>query len=173
MFTLLDRGARLCDGMDRRQWLQIGAAGLGGLSLAGLLSQRRAAAASGQTLPPRAKNVIAIFLLGGAPQHESWDPKPEAPPEIRGECQPIATRTPGLMIGDLMPLTAPLTDKIAVLRAMVTSDNAHSSSGYQMLTGVPHAAEPRERHAAGATNWPVAGSIIAHCVATWTACRRR
>ncbi|HEY2251325.1 MAG TPA: DUF1501 domain-containing protein, partial [Planctomycetaceae bacterium] len=86
----------------------------------------------------KSKSVIVIFLGGGPPQHETWDPKPEAPTEVRGGFGTIATRTPGLSVGELMPLTAPLTDRIAVLRAMVTNDNSHSSSGYQMMTGVPH-----------------------------------
>ncbi|HWB13694.1 MAG TPA: DUF1501 domain-containing protein [Pirellulales bacterium] len=86
----------------------------------------------------KAKSVIVLFLGGGPPQHETWDPKPDAPAEIRGGFGTIATQTPGLMVGELMPLTARLTDKIAVLRAMVTNDNAHSSSGYQMMTGIPH-----------------------------------
>ena len=77
-------------------------------------------------------------LGGGPPQHETWDPKPQAPEEVRGAFGAIATKTPGLFVGELMPRTAQLTDKIAVLRAMVTNDNAHSSSGYQMMTGVPH-----------------------------------
>lgn len=85
-----------------------------------------------------AKSVIVIFLNGGPPQHETWDPKPDAPVEIRGGFGTIASRTPGMSVGELMPMTSLLTDRIAVLRAMVTNDNAHSSSGYQMMTGVPH-----------------------------------
>ena len=96
--------------------------------------------------------MIVIFLGGGPPQHETWDPKPEAPPEIRGGFGTIATRTPGLSVGELMPLAAPLTDRIAVLRAMVTNDNSHSSSGYQMMTGVPHVPLSAENAVAKAPN---------------------
>jgi len=127
---------------SRRVWLRVGATTLGGLSLPALAT---AAPAISQDIPAglertfgKAKSVIVIFLGGGPPQHETWDPKPEAPAEIRGGFGTIATRTPGLSVGELMPLTAPLTDRIAVLRAMVTNDNSHSSSGYQMMTGVPH-----------------------------------
>lgn len=127
--------------LSRREWLRVGGAGLGGLSLpllsAASASTANAAADAGRAFG-KAKSVIVIFLGGGPPQHETWDPKPEAPAEIRGGFGTIATQTPGLAVGELMPLTAPLTDKIAVLRAMVTNDNAHSSSGYQMMTGIPH-----------------------------------
>ncbi len=69
-------------------------------------------------------------------------------------------RTPGLLVGGLMPLTAQLTDRIAVLRAMVTGDNAHSSSGYQMLTGIPHIPLSRENALPGAPNdWPSIGAL--------------
>lgn len=105
--------------------------------------------------------MIVFGLVGGPPQHETWDPKPDAPAEIRGAFGRIATRTPGLFIGELMPRTAQLTDKIAVLRAVVTNDNAHSSSGYQMLTGMPHvplnqeSATPRPPN-----NWPSLGALV-------------
>jgi uncharacterized protein (DUF1501 family) len=128
--------------LSRREWLRVGGIGLGGLSLPGLAA---AAPATNRDIPGEAghsfgsaKSVIVIFLGGGPPQHETWDPKPDAPAEIRGGFGTIATQTPGLSVGELMPLTAPLTDRIAVLRAMVTNDNSHSSSGYQMMTGVPH-----------------------------------
>ena len=79
-----------------------------------------------------------LFLLGGPPQHSTWDPKPNAPAEVRGEFGPIATSAAGLSISELLPRTALLGDRLCVLRTMHTGDNAHSSSGYYMLTGVPH-----------------------------------
>ena len=66
---------------------------------------------------------------------ETWDPKPDAPSEVRGGFRPIASAVPGLHVGELMPKTARVIDRICVLRAMSTDDNAHSSSGYWMLTG--------------------------------------
>ncbi|RPI85921.1 MAG: DUF1501 domain-containing protein, partial [Planctomycetaceae bacterium] len=129
-------------GLSRREWLRIGGIGLGGLSLPHLAgATRQTACADGSSVSAalgRAKSVIVLFLGGGPPQHETWDPKPEAPEEVRGGFGTIATNTPGLSVGELMPMTARHTEKIAVLRAMVTNDNAHSSSGYQMMTGVPH-----------------------------------
>ncbi len=128
--------------LSRRNALRM--AGAGGLSLATLPPLRAEAATIGSPLSDatssfgRAKSVILFFLLGGPSQHDTWDPKPDAPAEVRGEFKPIATATPGLMVGELMPQTARLTNRIAVIRSMVTSDNSHSSSGYQMLTGVQH-----------------------------------
>ncbi len=138
MFSIPDPGSSNLGHVSRREWLRIGGIGLGGLSLASLagLAPARASGAGGSF--GRAKSVIVFGLLGGPPQHETWDPKPGAVREIRGEFGSIASRTPGLMVGELMPRTATLTDRIAVLRAMVTNDNSHSSSGYQMLTGIPH-----------------------------------
>ena len=86
----------------------------------------------------RAKSCIVLFLLGGPPQHETWDPKPDAPEGIRGDFKPTATSVPGIHVGELMPRTARLMDRICALRAVSTDDNAHTSSGYWMLTGVPH-----------------------------------
>ena len=167
MLTILDEGVSLCDRVNRREWIRAGSLGAGGLSLAHLLAAKNAArAASGTNKAPaaafgKAKSVILFWLTGGAPQHETWDTKPDAPPEIRGSFGPIASKTPGLFVGELMPKTAMLTDKIAVLRAVVTGDNAHSSSGYQMLTGAPHVPLNAESATSKAPNlWPCADSIV-------------
>ena len=124
------RGATLCDGLSRREWLRVGGLSALGLGLPELMQARANATspihsgtASGSF--GKAKACIVLFLLGGPPQHETWDPKPDAPNEIRGDLGTIATATPGLRIGELMPQTAKLTDRIAVLRAMATDDNAH------------------------------------------------
>lgn len=142
MLRIFDAVTSRNDALSRREWLRVGGIGLGGLTCPTLAAaapttQPGATADTGRTFG-RAKSVIVIFLGGGPPQHETWDPKPAAPAEIRGGFGTIATQTPGLSIGELMPLTAPLTDRIAVLRAMATNDNSHSSSGYQMMTGIPH-----------------------------------
>ncbi len=167
MLSLNHRGAPLCDGLSRREWMRIGGLSAMGLHLPQLLKSRATAAVP---LPPtlsssfgKAKHCIVLFLLGGPPQHETWDPKPNAPVEIRGNLGTIATATPGLQVGELMPLTAKLTNRIAVLRAMATDDNAHSSSGYWMLTGYPHAPKNQENALPGALNdWPCMASVVRH-----------
>src|SRR5262249_37830727 len=98
---------------------------------------------------------------GGPSQYDTFDPKPKAPAEVRGPFAPIATSVPGLFVGELMPRTARLTHKVAVLRAVVTNDNAHSSSGYQMMTGVPH--QPLNQESAtprAPNNWPNLGALV-------------
>src|SRR5215467_14077286 len=140
MLRIHDDGTRLCDGLDRREWLRVGGLGAFGLSLPALLAARQSTYAEKQTGSfGKAKACIVLFLVGGPPQHETWDPKPDAPAEIRGELKPIASSIPGLRVGELMPRMAKLANRCAVLRAVSTDDNAHSSSGYWMLTGVPHA----------------------------------
>src|SRR5439155_9162057 len=95
------------------------------------------------------------------PQHETWDPNPEAPTEIRGDLKPIPSAVPGLWVGELMPRVARLTDKCCVLRAVSTNDNAHSSSGYWMLTGYPHQPINVENSKPGApNNWPCIGAVV-------------
>jgi hypothetical protein len=136
MLNLLSTGPRLCDGLTRREVLHAGSLGILGLSLPELLRARQAQAAGGTG--GRAKACVILFLMGGPPQHSTWDPKPEAPAEVRGQFKPIATRVPGLSVSELMPRTARMADKICVLRAVSSNDNAHSSSGYFMLTGTPH-----------------------------------
>lgn len=142
--------------VNRREWLRIGAVGLGGLSLATLLQRQT----NGATLAS-ARNVIVLFNAGGMPQHETFDPKPEAPVEYRGPFGAIATRTPGLMFSELLPKTAMISDRMSVIRSMVTGDHAHSTSGYQMLTGVPHSPLSRENAPPGRPNdWPTMASIV-------------
>ncbi len=76
--------------------------------------------------------------MGGPAQHSTWDPKPDAPANIRGEFSPVATNVPGIFFSENLSRTSRLADKICVLRAMSSGDNAHSSSGYYMITGHPH-----------------------------------
>ncbi len=109
----------------------------------------------------KAKSCILLFHLGGPPQHETWDPKDDAPVEVRGDLRSIASNVPGIRVGELMPRTAQRLDRICVLRAMVTGDNAHSSSGYWMLTGVPHQPMNSENAKPGAPNdWPCTAAVV-------------
>jgi hypothetical protein len=157
MLSMFDTPNRLCDGLDRREWLRVGGLGAFGLSLPTLLAARSASA----NPEPKATACILLFLLGAPPQQETWDPKPDSPPEARGDLKTIQSATPGLLVGETMPMTARLTSKIAVLRSVSTNDNAHSSSGYYMTTGVPHAPLGVENAKPGAPNdWPSLGAIV-------------
>ncbi|MEO8493556.1 MAG: DUF1501 domain-containing protein [Planctomycetota bacterium] len=162
MLSIHDSPYELCDSVSRREALRAGGIGALGLSLPQLIASRAVQAARDETARRgKAKSVILFWLSGGPPQHDTWDPKPDAPEEIRGEFGAIASATPGLMVGELMPQTARLTDRMAVLRAVVSHDNSHSSSGYQMLTGVPHVPLSRENATKQAPNlWPSLGAIV-------------
>jgi len=164
MLSFYDRPVRLCDGLSRREWLRVGGLSALGLGLPGLLQARQAqAAATGGQGGGKPRSCIFLFMLGGPPQHETWDPKPEAAAEIRGDLKPIDTNVPGLKVGELMPMTARIADKICVLRALSTNDNAHSSSGYWMLTGTPHQPMNSENATPGfPNNWPCLGAVVKH-----------
>lgn len=166
MLSIVGDRTRLCDGIRRREMLRIG-----GLSALGLgipfLDQARSqapAAELGRTAvseAKRAKSCIILFLMGGPPQHSTWDPKPQAPPEVRGEFAPVSTCVPGIHYSELLPHCSMLADRIAVLRAVSSNDNAHSSSGYYMLTGQPHAPMNVENANPGFPNdYPNIGSIV-------------
>lgn len=162
MLSLQTQGAQLCDRLLRREMLRIGGLGACGLSLPQLLTPQPASAESVSSKIARpAKSCIVLFLMGGPPQQSTWDPKPDAPKEVRGEIGPIATKIPGVQFGELMPRLAGHADKLAVLRAVSTNDNAHSSSGYYMLTGRPHIPMNAEGANPGAPNdWPNWGSVV-------------
>lgn len=157
MLRLTSNPIRLCDGVSRREWLRVGGSAALGASLAHLLRPSSAAAAPA----PKAKSCIVLFLLGGPPQQSTWDPKPDAPAQIRGEFAPIQTSAPGIEISELLPRTARLAEHLCLLRAVRTGDNAHSSSGYYMFTGVPHQPMNRENVNPGApNNWPNYGALV-------------
>lgn len=151
----------LHDRISRREILRIGGLGAAGLCLADLL--RQPAAAHPAPAPGKARSCIVLFLMGGPPQHSTWDPKPDAPAEVRGEFAPISTSVPGLFVSELLPRTAGLAEHLCLLRAMHTGDNAHSSSGYYMFTGVPHQPMNFENANPGPpNNWPHFASVVRH-----------
>lgn len=168
MLSFLDRGSRLCDGVTRREWLRVGGLGVLGLSLPQLLASQSvlhaapAANRLGQGLSGttfgRAKNVIFLWLQGGPPQHETFDPKPDAPLEVRGPFKHIQTNVPGIDFSELLPRTAQRADKLAVIRSLSTDDNNHDVSGYWILTGYPYG--PGSARQIKPTDWPYIGSVI-------------
>ncbi len=117
-----------CDGVSRRQFLRLGALGMGGLCLPDLL---RAEASAG--VGSSHKSVIMIFLAGGPPHQDMWDLKPDAPSEIRGEFKPISTNVPGIQIGELFPRMARISDKLTYVRSIVGATGGHDA--VQCLTG--------------------------------------
>lgn len=129
---LLGRGRqRTCQGMTRREFVQIGASSVLGLSLADLLRLR----ASNTYQVGSARSVIFLWLWGGPSQLDTWDPKPNAAAEYRGPFATINTRITGVRFGELFPQIAGITDKIAILRSLHTTSNDHGVAGTIGLTG--------------------------------------
>lgn len=122
----------------RRVAIQAGAVGLLGLGMnhvAGLRSLAGGEAAAVALTAGRPKSVIYIFLSGGLSQHDSFDPKPGAPADIRGEFSPIATRTAGVQICEHLPMLAACSDQWAMVRSLTHPYNEHSIGHHVMLTG--------------------------------------
>ena len=151
----------------RRELLRIGGLGALGVTLGDLLvgaSDHRTHAADrpAHTLPQmaaRARSCMILFLSGGPPQHETFDPKPDAPVEIRGDFRPIATSVPGLHFSELLPAVARHADKLCVIRSMTTGIHSHSTSGCFMLTGQ----QPQslaENVPASSQDWPSIAATV-------------
>src|SRR5947208_16233106 len=118
MFTLWGGRQRFCDGVSRRNFLKIGAFGAG-LTLADMLRLR---AAQGPAAPTSAKAAIMVYLPGGPSHLDTYDLKPDAPKEYRGEFRPIPTNVPGVRICEHLPLRARMWDKLAGVRHRVSAD---------------------------------------------------
>jgi uncharacterized protein DUF1501 len=157
MLSLQSHPHRVCSGMLRRDVIRAAGAGLLGTSLPKLLAAEEA----GAIVRPRAKSVLFLYLFGGPSQLETFDLKPEAPAEIRGPYQPIASRTPGLRVCEHLPKLAALSDKYAVIRTLTHGQNDHNAC-HLIQTG--HEMPPAERGAAkvNATekDWPAFGSVL-------------
>ena len=122
MLTIPGVTSRYCDGVSRRSWMQIGGLALGGLALPDIL---RAEAQNSGRKP--IKGIIMLMLPGGPSHLDMYDLKPDAPTEIRGEFQPIATNVPGLDVCELMPRLAGMADKLAIIRSLVGFKNDHNT----------------------------------------------
>jgi hypothetical protein len=143
MLRLCDAGTRLCDGLTRREFLRVGALGLGGLTLPSLVAGRAAGAGA---RAPRARSCIQLFMWGGPSQHETFDLKADAPDGIRGAFRPIATRVPGIRICEHLPRLAALADRYAIVRSLTHTGVNHGTSAYHVLTGHIHPTPGTLRH---------------------------
>jgi hypothetical protein len=121
--------------MQRRQFLTFGT--LAALSPRGDSAQVLANA-SAAAHSPRAKRCLILFLTGGPSQLDTWDMKPHATREIRGDFSPIETRTPGIFISELFPRLAEVSNRFRLIRSLTHQDTVHASAGYAMLTGQAH-----------------------------------
>src|SRR5262245_38844665 len=146
MLTIYGNSFRFCDGISRRNFLRIGALGLGGLALPQLLQ-----AESQSGIRKSHKAIIMIYLPGGPPHQDMFDLKMDAPAEIRGEFKPISTNVPGFQICELLPGMAQMADKLAIIRSIVGSEGRHAS--FQCMTGWTVNGQP-------AGGWPSLGAVV-------------
>jgi hypothetical protein len=146
----------------RREWLRVGGLSALGLSLPSLLASQAASTPAHVEKSAgfgRAKSCILIFLAGGPPQHETFDPKPDAPREVRGTFRSIPTAVPGLHFCETLPHTAKVADRMAIIRSMSTDVNAHSTSAHYMLTGYAHNSKA-EGVPPGPNDWPSIAAVV-------------
>lgn len=160
MLRVLGGPKRLCDGWTRRDLMHIGAAGLFGL---GLNEWSRAAPAAGRVRDPsfgRAKSCLLIYLYGAPSQIETFDPKPDAPAEIKGELGCIESNLPGLRVCEGLPKLAQVMDKVTVLRSVSHDYPVHGVAF--ATTGIPHIELAMELSPRDARHWPYIGSVVDH-----------
>lgn len=146
-----------CAGVSRRDCLQLGLTTLLG---GGLATALRARAASGGNSAAQAKACILIWQDGGPTHYETFDPKPDAPAEIRGEFKPIATKITGVHFSEHLPKLAGMADKLAVVRSIRHDQGNHGAGNHYLMTGAP----PRIPVGCGAfvSFHPSLGSVVAH-----------
>jgi uncharacterized protein (DUF1501 family) len=123
-----ERPATFCDGGTRRDFLHAGALAALGLTLPDWMAAKAAGA-----VKDRDVNCIMLMLVGGPPQHDTWDPKPNAPAEVRGPFKPIATSAPGMQISEIFPKMAKRADQFSLVRSLYHTATAVHDTGYQMM----------------------------------------
>jgi hypothetical protein len=158
MLLLGHQRQHTCHTLTRRALLQVAGSTVLGLSLADLLRLR---AEGGVPLAGSAKSVLLLWLWGGPAHLDTWDPKPDAPLEFRGPFTPIATRTPGVRIGELFPNLAASSDAFSIVRSLHTQSNDHGVAGTIGLTGSDAGAVDLGGKAQGGASRPATGSVVA------------
>lgn len=145
MLRFVEEKLRTGGSLSRREWLRLGGLAGIGWSAPGLIPSRLQTAGAAEDLPRvdvpgfgRAKSVIVIFASGGQSQLETWDPKPDAPEEIRGKFGSIATAIPGVRFCEHMPQISRIADRLCIVRNMAHEDLDHGSAFYLSMTGRYH-----------------------------------
>jgi hypothetical protein len=155
MLTLLNGTASSqCDGLTRRDLLRVGGLAAVGLSLPELLRAEAQAAALGGSAAARAKNVLVVYLGGGITHHDTFDPKPEAPEEIRGKYGLLPTKVSGIKYSDQMPALAQCNNLYSLIRSQVSGSDHHETSTQWMLTGNYGTAQGGD--------FPSIGAVVSH-----------
>lgn len=141
--------------LTRRRALGLGSLGLLGLTLPQLLARRAKANEAGDRSFGRAKSCILLFMWGGPAHQDTWDLKPDAPAEIRGQFKPISTNVPGIQICEHFPQLAQRVDKLAIVRSMTHNNVDHTPSTHFLLTGQPPPPVNERR-----MHWPHMGAVL-------------
>jgi uncharacterized protein (DUF1501 family) len=150
----------LASKVTRRDFLKLGVGGLG-LSVPGYLGLQHQARAAAVSRSPRARSCIVLYCWGGMSHHETWDTKPDAPREYRGEFRPIETVVPGIRVGEHLPRLAQQIDKLAIIRSMHHRSSAHGKGMYWNITGhPPFAAEVAVNLPPSRQDWPNLGAMV-------------
>jgi hypothetical protein len=135
MFDLFTGRSRSCDGFSRRDFLRVGGLAALGLALPGFLKLQHALANEPGRTGGKAKHCILMWMQGGPSHHDTFDPKPEAPVEVRGEFNTIPTTLPGLRIAEHLPLLARHTDKFSIIRGHDPKNGSHGVADHLMMSG--------------------------------------
>ena len=160
MLRILGSRKQFCDGLSRRDWLQIGGLGMLGLGVDDLL-RIRAAQANDATVDPtfgRAKSCILLLPYGSPPQHETFDPKPAAATEVRGEFSSIPTKLPGIHVDEHLPRIAQIMDQLTVVRSMSHPYPVHCTA--YVTSGIPDYSPALESRPRDPKLWPYIGSCV-------------
>lgn len=153
MWNLWGPSRRFCDGVTRRDVMQVGALASAGLTLPVLLQQQARAAANHRNTP---RSAILVLLAGGPSHFETFDPKPDAPLEIRGPYSPISTNVPGIQICETLPRLAQIADKYSLIRSCAHDNPGHGGGQRYVQTGYKSASLEDERP----HDYPQVGSVI-------------
>src|SRR6478672_920528 len=160
MLRILGSRKRFCDGLTRRDLLQVGALGPLGLTLANCAQARESSKAARPAAGNfgQAKRCILLYLWGSPSQIDTWDPKPDAPPEVRGELGSIPTAIPGVRVGEVLPQTARLLDRVTVVRSLTHPYPIHGTA--YATTSIPTTDLPLETDHRDRRQWPFIGSAV-------------
>jgi len=171
MISIPGQPGSTCDGFSRREFLRVGGMGMLGISLADILRLQATAASAPDSIKGKrgwgkAKSVIFVFLQGGPSHIDIWDPKPDAPSNVRGDFKPIKSNVSGIWLTEVMPLLAKQMDKATLIRSVSYTPAGlfnHTAAHYQMMTGyTPDRVSPSGQLEPPAPNdFPHAGCQIA------------
>ena len=160
MLRILGSNKVFCDGLTRRDLLHIGALTPLGLTLSGWAAARSSAEAQSNRGFGTAKRCILLYLWGSPSQLDTFDPKPDAPAEIRGSLNSLSTSLPGVRIGEILPRIAKLLHRTTVLRSLTHPYPVHGTAF--ATTGVPSTDIPMESNPRDSRHWPFIGSVVDH-----------